>query len=616
MSGVFGMCSLERKNDLERGLRRMGDAMAHTDWSVAQSASSQVSPAGIGHIGIGILNSDPQPLVTQGGKVMLANAGEFYTVDGQPPPADHSHGEVALGLFEKFGPGLVEHVHGAFVIAVVDEAAGRLWILNDRHGLYPLFFAHYDHTFAFAPEMNGVLADPEFPRQLDPVGFLQFLRFQVVLGERTYFDCMQFLDRGSCLEYEWASDRLEVRRYWDFSRIHEVKISFEDSVDTAGSLLLKGIERMTRGSDRVGVYLSGGLDSRTIAAMARRLGRPITTITYGEPGCRDEILARKIARQIGSDHHYMPFLDGSWVEENADLHMALTEGYHGWQHAHGISTLAAARELIDVNLTGWNGGEILHPRSVIQPWCLHDQSLESLAVRIFDLMTTTWQWPGLAEAESNAGLGDALSEDASRILFDSLLEEVRKLDNLRPEMRAYFFVLTHLSRRWTFNILTMLRSHVDVRSPFLDYDFFDFVTSLPRKHFLDRRLHIGIISRFTPEVSLIPDAHELRLPTRRKWIRNTHALFLRSKYRINKHIHPWFNEPPELYADYENYLRSDLKGWAESVLCDSQMVARGLVNGEYVQSLFERHCAGYDRWTLGKIAPFITLELMLQRYFG
>lgn len=616
MSGVFGMAKGGNSPFDPDILSRMATAMVHTPWNEYRVAFSESAPAGIGDLGIGILNARSQPIRSQDGRLTLSMAGEFYAIDGAFPSPDRQVEVIALDLFQQYGPELVEHVKGAFVIAIIDELRRRLIILNDRHGLYPLFFAHYGHTFAFAPEMNGILADSGFPRELDRLALMQFLRFQVVLGERTYFQHMKFLGRGSHLEYDWARNELLVHRYWDFSRIREIKIGFDEAVETAGRLLLTGIETMTRGPERLGVYLSGGLDSRTIAGIVRNLGRPIATITYGEPGCRDELLARRIAKRIGSDHHYFPFHNGQWVEDNAQFHVEITEGYHGWNHSHGISTLPAVRELIDVNLTGWNGGELLHPRSTIEPWCLHPQSLDSLSARIFHLMTTTWQWPGLIEPEAMAGLDRSWSKEASGQLFDSLKDEVRTLENTRPEMRAYFFILEQLSRRWTFNIVTMLRSHFEVRSPFLDYDLVDFVASLPREHFLERRLHRGIISRFAPEVSLIPDSHDLTLPTLTGWVRKTHALTVRAKFRFNKHIRAWFGEPPELYADYENYLRTDLRDWADAVLNDSQLESLGLVNIDYVRSLLERHYADYDQWTLGKIAPFITLELMLRRYLN
>jgi len=616
MSGVFGLVTGTPGSYDSELLSMMGTAMVHTPWSVFHTTEAPSSPLGIGQIGIGFLNAGSGPVASQSGDLLLAMAGEFYAIDGKLPAADRPAEAVALELFQRYGPDLVEHVKGAFVIAIVDELHKKLRILNDRHGLYPLFFAHYGRTFAFAPEMNGILADASFPRELDQIALLQFLRFQVVLGERTYFEHMKFLGRGSYLEFDWAENKLSIGRYWDFSHITETRIGFDEAVDSSGRLLMRGIESMTRGPGRIGVYLSGGLDSRTIAAMARSLGLPLTTITYGEPGCRDELLARRIARSIGSDHHYFPFHNGQWVKENSDFHMEVTEGYHGWNHSHGTSTLSGARGLIDVNLTGWNGGEVMRPGSSIEPWCVHPQSVSSLSARIFDLMTTRWQWPGLIEPEAMAALDETWSKRTSGLLFDSLIDEVRKLENTRPEMRAYFFILEHHSRRWTFNIVTMLRSHFEVRSPFLDYEFFDFVASLPRDHFLDRRLHRGVISRFAPQVSLIPDSHDLTLPTLTGWMRDPHAVLLRAKYRFNKHIRPWFSEPPELYADYENYLRTDLKPWAEAVLGDTQLESLGLINIDYVRSLLDRHCAAYDQWTLGKIAPFITLELMLRRYLN
>ena len=82
---------------------------------------------------------------------------------------------------------------------------------------------------------------------------------------------------------------------------------------------------------------------------------------------------------------------------------------------------------------------------------------------------------------------------------------------------------------------------------------------------------------------------------------------------INRHIRPLFRERATLYADYENYLRRELRPWAEGILNDRRTAERGLFDPPFLRSLMKRHVSGLEHWTIGKIAPIITYELMLRQ---
>jgi asparagine synthase (glutamine-hydrolysing) len=116
-------------------------------------------------------------------------------------------------------------------------------------------------------------------------------------------------------------------------------------------------------------------------------------------------------------------------------------------------------------------------------------------------------------------------------------------------------------------------------------------------------------------MAYIPYDHDEFLPTTNRIVRGVHAVTVKGKYRINRHIAKIFPERQTLYADYENYLRHELREWAENILFDRQTLGRGLFNPEMLRSLMSRHCSGLEEWTIGKIAPLITYEMMLRRYY-
>lgn len=128
-------------------------------------------------------------------------------------------------------------------------------------------------------------------------------------------------------------------------------------------------------------------------------------------------------------------------------------------------------------------------------------------------------------------------------------------------------------------------------------------------------LHRAILQRETPNLALVPYEDDEMLPTSREGLRRVQGVGVRLKRRINKHVFPLFRQRSKLYADYENYLRQELRPWAEAILFDRRTEERGLFSPEYLRTLMARHVSGKEPWTLGKIAPLITLEMVFRRYF-
>ena len=125
----------------------------------------------------------------------------------------------------------------------------------------------------------------------------------------------------------------------------------------------------------------------------------------------------------------------------------------------------------------------------------------------------------------------------------------------------------------------------------------------------------AVINRETPDLAMIPCAKDGLLLTERQLPRGAHALIYKLKNRFNWHFYPVFRQIQTLYADYENYLRSDLRAWAEDILFDKRTLGRGVFSPQFVHSIWERHQSGKELHTIGKIAPIMTYEMMLRRFY-
>jgi asparagine synthase (glutamine-hydrolysing) len=326
--------------------------------------------------------------------------------------------------------------------------------------------------------------------------------------------------------------------------------------------------------------------------------------------------ARQIARASGSDHYWFELPDGSWVKEYVDFHLDLTEGFHSWIHMHGISMLDRARELIDVNLTGWDGHTIVGSDWDVDPQLISPVDDAALTCYLFYLFNQKATWPSIDEPEEQLLYSEPLASKLGGLAFDSFRQELAPYLSCRPEARWRYFYLRNHCGRMTKNMITMARSHIEARFPFFDYDLFDFLDALPLEIRRDRRLHRAIAERGAPLLSRIPyDEYGNQIPTSSTWIQFKHKMTAKVKRGINKHIFPVFPSYTTLYADYEDYLRGELREWAEAILYDPRTVERGIFNPSFVRSLMNRHLSGMEEWTIGKIAPILTYEMMLRRFY-
>ena len=615
MSGVFGVVDPERHTDVRSLMDKVAASLCHREWFVADRFVDQHEPVAIGRVGIGVFNKAPQPVWNASHTIALVMAGEIYKVDGAEKPEGVTAPErVALSVYESKGEEFAKHLNGAFVIAVWDRPRQRVLVANDRFGFYPLFYATHKGRLLFAPEMKGIFCDPSFPKKLDLTALAQYMRFQHLLGVRTFFEGIQFLPNASVLVYDLTSASCRVNTYWTFADIpHRANVTFGEAVDEAGRLLRQAVRRLSDDGYRPGVYLSGGLDSRTILGMVER--RPIVSVTYGAADCRDVYYAGRIAQAVGSQHHWFDLPNGEWVKEHADFHLELTEGLHSWIHAHGISTLRQARQLMDLKLTGWDGGTVMgHPASIepLQTAAVDDAAL---VTHLFWLFNQKYTWPSLTEAEEQLLYCEPLRPHMHGLAFDSFRAELAPYLDCRPDVRGeYFYIRSHCDRL-THSLITFYRSHIEVRFPFFDYELFEFLYSIPAPLRAHRALYRALIQRETPRLAYIPYDYDEFLPTTHSLIGSTHALATRIKRRINRHLRPAIPDRFTLYADYENYLRRDLRAWAEAILFDERTLTRGIFRPEALRSLMDRHLAGNEPWTIGKIAPLITFELMLRRLY-
>ena len=616
MSGVFGVFDSLQKVNIQSLISQIGVQIRHKDWQVVDSYSNQAGGIGFGRQGIGIFNRTVQPVWNARKNVAVVMAGELFDTDQLETIDSRLPDEYKiLELYKQFSEKFITKINGVFILAIWDGLKKKLFIANDRFGLYPLYYAHYKGRFIFCSEMKGILCDPEFNTRVDLVALSEYMRFQHLLGEKTFFEDLKLLRNASLLTYSVRGDRLEINSYWDFSQIPELpdSVTFGDAVEESGRLLKVAVNKLSLGGYRNGIYLSAGLDSRAILGLLDRHKFPVTTVTYGNKDCRDTVYAQRIANIMGTDHHFFELRNGYWVQQYADLHLDLTEGFHSWIHSHGINIMDQARTIMDINLTGFGGGQ-----SAIDwedPPLLYAKDDYSFNARLFNLLSQKTTWPSMDDIEERMLYSRKYRAEMSGVAYDSFMEEIARFDHLPYYQRAAYFALVNPDRRLFQYFTVFHRAAFEQRFPFYDYDYFKFVYALPPEMLFKRRLRRGILQDKVKQLSRIPYDKDNLPVTTNHFTRIYSRVGNVTRTYVNRHIAQIFPDHPTLYADYENWLRRELRDWGEEILIGDRTLARGYFNPNFLKSLWQRHQSGLEVNMIGKIAPIMTFEMMLRKFY-
>jgi len=223
---------------------------------------------------------------------------------------DHSDTEVIVHAFEEWGIECLQRFRGMFAIGIWDGRTGELWLARDRIGVKPLYYSVHNGRLTFASEIKALLADPDQIREVDEIALYHYLSFMTTPAPQTLFRGIRKLAAGTWLRVR-RDGSIEERRYWDVWDHTEPLVGKSDG-DIASRLLseLRTSVRLRKLADvPVGVFLSGGIDSSTNAALfSEGESQPVKTFSIGYSNeyrsyQNEFTYARRVAELVGADHH-------------------------------------------------------------------------------------------------------------------------------------------------------------------------------------------------------------------------------------------------------------------------------------------------------------------------
>ena len=324
MCGIAGTLSFDPAAFRVDGdlVTRMRDAIAHRGPDGAATWVAEDGRIGLGFRRLAIIDlaeTAMQPMPNEDGSVRIVFNGEIYNHAEIRPElerlghrfrTDHSDTEVLVHGFEEWGPDVVHRLRGMFAFAAWDERSRELWLVRDRIGIKPLYWSLHHGRLSFASEIKALLQDPEQERAVDEEALYHYLSFLTTPSPQTLFKGIRKLPGGTWIRVTRDGDVRE-QRYWDvWDGVEPLRDSSDDEI---AALLLDELRtsvQLRKVSDvPVGVFLSGGIDSSTNAALfSEGESKPIETFSIGYHGEYDSYknefhYARHMAEAVGANHH-------------------------------------------------------------------------------------------------------------------------------------------------------------------------------------------------------------------------------------------------------------------------------------------------------------------------
>jgi len=269
----------------------------------------------LGHTRLAIIDLTPlahQPMMTGDGRYVVVFNGEIYNYkelrrqlekEGEGFTSS-SDTEVILLGYRKWGKEIVGKLRGMFAFAVWDAHRRELFLARDRIGIKPLYYAPAAGGLAFASEIKAILSHPSFSQEMNPSAVDLYLTLGYIPGPQTIFRGIQALMPGSCLE--WKEGSFRTLPYWapDFMR-SSFKQPERDLLEELDHKLNDAVKAHLVADVPIGVFLSGGIDSSLVAAIAQKhSSERLRTYTIGFADGGDERpFARTVANHLHSNHH-------------------------------------------------------------------------------------------------------------------------------------------------------------------------------------------------------------------------------------------------------------------------------------------------------------------------
>jgi asparagine synthase (glutamine-hydrolysing) len=499
MCGVVGYLNLDATPAAVRVVERMSRAVVHRG---PDGAGTWVDgPLALGHRRLAIIDltaAAAQPMMSSDGRFVISYNGEVYNFRELRAELQArgrafrsaSDTEVVVEAISEWGLAAVERFNGMFACALWDRRERRLLLIRDRFGIKPLYLARCDNVVVFGSEIKALLAHGALKAEMDFEALGEYLTFQNFFTTRTLFRNVSLLPAGTITEIR-ADGGVETRRYWDFEFLDGENAPPDALVEALDHALLKAVNRQLVSDVPIGSYLSGGMDTGALTAIAARqisnlcsftVGFDLTSASGLELGFDERRPAERMSYLFGTEHYEMVLKAGDMERAMEDLVWHMEEPRVGVSYPNFYAAKLASR-FGKVVLSGSGGDELFAG----YPWRYWRSVGGDTFDHYIDDYYQFWQrlLPNGAYRKLLAPIWDEVESLDCRAIFRSVfVDPPQRLTG--PEHYVnhslYFEAKTFLHGLLVIEDKLSMAHGLESRVPLLDNDLVDLACRIPVRH--------------------------------------------------------------------------------------------------------------------------------------
>jgi asparagine synthase (glutamine-hydrolysing) len=500
MCGIAGYIDLSGAPVSSVILQKMTDAIIHRG---PDSGGHWLEDnVALGHRRLSIIDlssAGNQPMISINQRYVLSYNGEVYNFLELRRNLEsrgykfrsNTDSEVVLNALLEWGPNALKQFNGMFAFVLWDRQEQTLLIARDRYGIKPIYYSHQGSIFAFGSEQKAITATPFFHSNIDKSALFEYFTFQNIFTDKTLLDGIKIFPAGhfGILDLKIKKPLLSLTQYWDYNfRESSNKISDEEYSEELDRLFYQAVTRQLATDVELGSYLSGGLDSGSITAIAAQSYPYMKTFTCGfdlhsasglEMAFDERSQAEFMSYCFKTEHYEMVLKAGDMERALPKLVRHLEEPRVGQSYPNFYAANLASK-FVKVVLSGAGGDELFGG----YPWRYYRAVVNDNFDHYIDKYYQFWQRliPNSLMKQVFSPIWNDVKDVWTRDIFRDVFQH-RPENIYSPEdyinHSLYFEAKTFLHGLLVVEDKLSMAHSLESRVPFLDNDLVDFAMSCP-----------------------------------------------------------------------------------------------------------------------------------------
>jgi len=538
---------------------------------------------------LGILDKNKQPSNISNQMISWMH-GEIYNQDdliSKYNVDSESDNTLLLNIYKNEKSfEFLKDIDGYYCAVIYEKESNCIHLISDRFGLKPLYWGVIKNNIIWSSELKGFLGHQHFSPIINDCAVREFFNFGQLLENCTWFKGIELIPASTVISYNIKNSNINFFRYWSWKEIKQTphnSINEKDLIEDLGNVFIKSIEKRITKEKRIGVSLSGGLDSRAILAAIPSNNQQIHTFTIGQQNCRDIKIAQIVSKIKKSNHHIGNIDEISWLQDRP-YGVWISEGNVSLLHTHGVESLQIMKNSFDISLNGYAGDLVLGGSFLRRNY--------------------------LDKEINNKIISNCLNGSMEINNFDDWYQ-IRKTD-------PYF--INNRVRRFTNCGVIMAETLIEHRKPFFDNQLIELAYSIPDIYRYKSHIYNKMLLKFFPEFYNNVPYQKTGCPI--SYPKSLIALYI-FKDRFIIGTRKIFNSFGNInkfknlnnFVDYNQWVKTKhFKSFFLNVMNNRNAIYKDYVPSSYINKTLVAQ--SFDKVSVNKICLYLTFEIWLQQIFN